>query len=118
MKTFLESIQKQLKLRFVATTPQERAQGLMHQEPLAPDEGALFSFDKPIITSFWNKNVSFPIEIGFFDLSKKLIEIRRLNANQEQEIRSKGEVAYALEAPIGFFTKKDIGKSLEQLIKE
>jgi uncharacterized protein len=116
MKTFFESIQKHVRLRFVATTGPERAQGLMFQEPLNPNEGALFIHASPTTANFWNKNVSFPIEIGFFDINKKLIDIRQLKANQEQEVGSKYEYVYAIEVVPGFFSQKDIGKSLDDFI--
>ena len=116
MRSFLESLQKRLNLRFVATTGPERNQGLMHQEPLAPDEGALFIYESPTKSKFWNKNVSFPIEIGFFDINKKLIEVRKLMANQTREIGCRQEFAYALETAVGFFSQKDIGKTLDEFI--
>ena len=116
MRTFFESLQKHVRLRFVATTGPEHAQGLMHQEPLGPNEGALFVYESPSKSKFWNKNVSFPIEIGFFDISKKLVDIRQLQANQEQEVGSKYEFVYALETATGFFSQKDIGKSLDEFV--
>ncbi|MCK9458448.1 MAG: DUF192 domain-containing protein [Proteobacteria bacterium] len=116
MRTFFESIQKRVHLRFVATTGPEHAQGLMHQEPLKHNEGALFVYEAPSKSKFWNKNVNFPIEIGFFDINKKLVDIRQLQANQTQEIGCKQEFVYALEVSTGFFSQKDIGKSLDDFI--
>jgi hypothetical protein len=116
MRTFFESIQKHINLRFVATTGPERAQGLMYQAPLKFNEGALFVYNSPTNQKFWNKNVSFPLEIGFFDIDKKLIDIRYLQANQEQEVGCKKEYVYALEVSSGFFSIRDIGKSLDEFI--
>lgn len=118
MRTFFESLQKQLKLRFVATTPQERAEGLMNQPPLEPNEAALFVYETPAKGTFWNKNVTFPIDIGFFGADKKLIDIGHLEAQQEEQIGCKEEFAFALEVPVGFFTLRDVGKSLNEFINE
>jgi|APSaa5957512535_1039671.scaffolds.fasta_scaffold02847_19 uncharacterized membrane protein (UPF0127 family) len=43
---------QKLKLRFTATTPNDRFKGLMNQGPLKEDEAALFVFGKPKLGSF------------------------------------------------------------------
>lgn len=117
MRTFLQTLErKPIKLRFVATTPQERNQGLMHQEPLKPDEGALFVYETPTTSGFWNKDVDFPISIGFFNMEGKLFDIRHLQPNQTTEVKPRGEFVYALEVPHGFFVQRDIGTNLRRYV--
>ena len=117
MRTFFESIQKRLHLRFIAITPQERNQGLMFQKPLQPNEGALFVYEHPTKAKFWNKHVDFPIDIGFFDTNEKLFDIKHLEANQEKEVGST-QCIYVLEVHVGFFSKKDIGKQLKEFTND
>lgn len=117
MRSFLEST-RNIKLRFVADTPIKRCKGLMFQEPLQPNEGALFVFNYPTKSGFWNKNVSFPIQIGFFDKNRKLIGVEKLEAYQEKSIGPTSEYLYALEVPNGFFNDIRFGTSLDNLISQ
>jgi len=103
-----------LSLRFIASTPQELSRGLMHQDPLKSNEGALFVYPKPVDGRFWNKNVSFPIDVGFFDEDKRLIDVRRLEAGQEEAVGSSKPFQFVLEAPEGYFRNKN--GTLDQFI--
>lgn len=116
MRTFLESANK-THLRFVAKTPRERFRGLMFQPPLLPNEAALFVYDTPTKGSFWNKNVDFPIQIGFFDQQRKLIAVRRLEAQQQSSVGPNKEYRYALETSDGFFDAIPEGTLLDSLLK-
>lgn len=57
----------------VFDTPEERALGLMHVESLPEGAGALFVFEEERAVDFWMKNVMFPVDMLFFDKSKRLI---------------------------------------------
>lgn len=57
----------------VADTPAARAKGLGGRQGINPGEGMLFVFDTPDIECFWMKDVSFSIDILWFDADKKLI---------------------------------------------
>ena len=114
MRTFLESATR-LRLVLTADTPIKRYQGLMHHKPLAPNEGALFIYDFPTKSRFWNKNVSFPIQIGFFDNQHKLIDVQRLDAHQITSVGTNQYFRYALETSDGFFDKIPIGTLLDSL---
>jgi uncharacterized membrane protein (UPF0127 family) len=116
MITFLEFIDH-LKLRFIAKTPKDRAKGLMHQIPLASNEGVLFIYDVPTKAKFWNKNVNFPIQIGFFDQQHRLVSIEHLNAEQRESVGCNSFYRYALETFDGFFDNIPIGTLLEKIIK-
>lgn len=116
MKTFLESADR-LHLRFVARTPRDRALGLMHQRLLAPNEGALFVYETPTKSQFWNKNVDFPICIGFFDQQHKLIDVKHLDANQIEAVGPHKYYCYALETSVGFFDDISLGTLLDSLVE-
>ena len=102
-------------LRFVAETPQERFRGLMYQPPLAPREAALFVYDAPTKGTFWNKNVDFPIQIGFFDQQRKFIAVKRLERQQLESVGPNQEYRYALETSDGFFDGIPEGTLLDSL---
>lgn len=47
----------------MATTPEQRARGLMFQESLDPDTGMLFIFEEESPHPFWMKNTLIPLDI-------------------------------------------------------
>ena len=97
-----------LNLRFIATTPGDRFKGLMNQAPLKGNEGALFVFGQTKLGSFWNKNVSFPIDVGFFDKEGKLINIEHLDAHQRSPVFGNRAYKYVVEAPEGWFGENNV----------
>ena len=118
MRTFCEFAEnRKLNLRFVESTIQDRAKGLMFQDPLRSNEAALFVYHMPTQVPFWNKNVNFPIQVAFFDENQKLIDIGKLEADQDKMITCQlGRYKYVLEVSDGYFTGNEIGKSLEDFI--
>ena len=104
-----------LHLRFVAETPEKQRNGLMHQPPLSPNEGALFVYPELAERRFWNKNVGFPIDVGFFDEERRLVNVETLDAGQEDGVGH--DAQYVLEAPRGFFIGTQRGASLDDMIQ-
>ena len=49
----------------VATTPEQQQIGLMYRTFLPDDRGMLFPFNKPILASFWMKNVNISLDMIF-----------------------------------------------------
>lgn len=47
----------------IADTPAKLSRGLSGRESLCPDCGMLFVFDKPLVPSFWMKDMKFPLDI-------------------------------------------------------
>ena len=87
----------------IARTPAERQRGLMHRDFLAPNTGMLFLFSSPQLVSFWMKNTSLPLTIGYFDQEGILIEIHDLEPFSLQAVPSSRPVRYALELERGSF---------------
>jgi uncharacterized membrane protein (UPF0127 family) len=98
----------------VATTREERAQGLMFRKKLPEGRGMLFVFEKPQVLSFWMKNTFIPLAIGFFDKNHKLIDIQEMEPSKSEmetdlpSYTSSGQSLYALEVPKGWFLKNKI----------
>lgn len=86
-----------MKVRFTAETPYDRARGLMFSKPLAPDEIAVFKFDSDSTTGFWNRNVSFPIKILFFDKNFNMVGFKNLSAEQTETVKAIKPYRYAVE---------------------
>ena len=105
---------------YVADDDQRRAQGLMHIERLAPDQGMLFVFDQPQVLSFWMKNTLMPLQIGFFDTSCRLIDRQEMDVAKSvfatpPSYQSRGDAILALEMTAGWFTRHgvDVGALLK-----
>ena len=57
----------------LATTPAQRARGLMFRASMPANHGMLFLFSRPRSMAFWMKNTAMPLDILFFDQQSRLI---------------------------------------------
>ena len=58
----------------------------------------LFIYDIPVTAYFWNKGVSYGIDLAFLDCSGTILEITQLKPNDETTIKSTSDkVIYAIE---------------------
>jgi uncharacterized membrane protein (UPF0127 family) len=92
----------------VASTPQQRATGLMHRFSLQPDHGMLFVFESPQPLGFWMKNTFIPLSIAYIDASGRILNIEDMAPQDERSHLSKGPALYALEMRQGWFVQKGI----------
>ena len=97
----------------IADTDEKRERGLMFRESLADDTGMLFVFDAEQPLGFWMKNTLIPLNIGYFDANKKLIDIQEMTPAVMGEARpktypSKKPAMFALEMPKGWFHHRGI----------
>ncbi len=99
---------RKLKIRLIAKDSKSREKGLMFQQPLSGDEAAVFVFDYPGSYPFWNKNVSFGIDVAAFDSGGELLTVESLKANQESPVLGTvSGVKYVIEAPENWFSGKN-----------
>ncbi|MEE9217863.1 MAG: DUF192 domain-containing protein [Acidobacteriota bacterium] len=61
----------------VASTPRERALGLMFRERLGPEEGMVFLFEEAQLHSFWMKNTLIPLDIIWLDAAGRVVHVER-----------------------------------------
>ena len=90
----------------IASTEEQRTRGLMERQTLPDGSGMLFIYPKPQTLSFWMKNTTIPLSIGFFDEERCLINIEQMDPPKGSELRiykSKKSAQYALEVPQGWF---------------
>ncbi len=98
----------------LAITEEERKEGLMFKESLDSDKGLLFVFGEEKESSFWMKNVSFPLDIIWIDKDKKVVHISKNTPPCQKEpcprFKSGKKAKYVLEINGGLADK--IGISL------
>ena len=59
----------------LAVTPDQRAQGLMHRETLAPDAGMLFVYARPGELAMWMKNTLISLDMMFISAEGEIVRI-------------------------------------------
>ncbi len=78
----------------------------MFVESLGENQGMLFFSNRPERQSFWMRNTSIPLDIGYFDSHGRLLEVHPMAPHDETPIRShSSEILLALEMPQGWFRK-------------
>jgi len=85
----------------LATTPEQRARGLMFREHLDPDRGMLFIFEEEGVYPFWMKNTLIPLDIIWIDKNRTVVFISNNTPPCEQEpcrtINPRKKAKYVLE---------------------
>ena len=98
----------------LAETSKQIEKGLMFRTEIDEDYGMLFIFKDERVRSFWMKNTFVDLSIGFFDKSKKLIDIQDMAAVKSEmetnlpRYKSRAPAKYALEVKKGWFKRKKI----------
>ena len=100
----------------IADTVEKREQGLMFRKHLDPNSGMLFIFNNAEVRNFWMKNTFIPLDIGYFDEKKMLIDIQSMRpvvSEMHKDIpvyASRGKAQYALELNPEWFARNHVKK--------
>jgi uncharacterized membrane protein (UPF0127 family) len=83
----------------LASTPEQRSQGLMYRREMASDAGMLFDFGvRPERASMWMKNTYIPLDMLFIKADGKIESIaERTVPHSLEALSSRGPVRYVLE---------------------
>ena len=100
-----ETIEVQVAHRF-----QEVSRGLMYRDSLEQDRGMLFYYDSPREMSFWMRNTSIALDIGFFTADGVLREIYPMYPMDERSVKSRrDDLIMAIEMNQGWYAENGIG---------
>jgi len=92
----------------VASTPQQRAIGLMHRREMPTNEGMLFVFEQPGTQCFWMKNTLLPLTAAFVADDGTVVNLADMQPQSLDSHCSTKPVRYVLEMHQGWFAKRGI----------
>lgn len=95
----------------IASSLEERRLGLMFRESLPKDRGMLFILDFKESSSFWMKNMQFPLDIIWIDKDKVISEIMQnvLPCSKScPDLIPQQQASFVLEVNAGFVQKHRI----------
>jgi uncharacterized membrane protein (UPF0127 family) len=92
----------------VADTEPKRELGLMNRRKLDPDAGMLFTWQQPVLDSFWMKNTLIPLSIAFIGVDGTIQELQDMAPQTETLHTPAQPYLYALEVNQGFFRQNGI----------
>jgi len=97
----------------IASTPEEKARGLMYRDSLEDGKGILFLFDSESRHGFWMKNMKFPIDMIWVNSDREIVYIERSVPPCREEpctvYRPSGKAKYVLETRANFTGDNGIG---------
>jgi uncharacterized membrane protein (UPF0127 family) len=90
----------------IASTPQSQLKGYQDEKEPSDNEGILFVYPSEIQASFWMKDVSFPLDILFFNSNKELIDSMTMSPDSYPKIFTcKKPAQYAVETRSGWYAR-------------
>src|SRR5690606_12802860 len=89
----------------VATTPQQRAMGLMFRREMPANEGMLFVFEQPAVQCFWMKNTLLPLTAAFVADDGTVVNLADMQPLSEASHCPAEPARYVLEMHQGWFAK-------------
>ena len=92
----------------VASTPTERARGLMHRPQMGANQGMVFLFDQPAEQCMWMKNTLIALSVAFIADDGRILNIEDMAPQTEDNHCAAKPARYALEMNRGWFSKHGI----------
>lgn len=92
----------------VASTPQQRATGLMHRQDMPANEGMLFVFESLAVQCFWMKNTLIPLTAAFVADDGSIVNLADMQPQSLDSHCSEKPVRYVLEMNQGWFSKRGL----------
>jgi len=92
----------------VASTPPQRATGLMWRTEMPQHEGMLFVFEQPSIQCFWMMNTPLPLTAAFIDDEGTIVNLADMKPRSTDSHCSTRPVRFVLEMHQGWFAKKGL----------
>lgn len=90
----------------MATSNEERAQGLMDRKSMTDEQGMLFIFSGPEEQSFWMKNTYISLDIIYVDDKKEIVSVQKYTTPlSEESLPSFKKAQYVVEVNAGFCDK-------------
>ncbi|ANM10374.1 MULTISPECIES: DUF192 domain-containing protein [unclassified Rhizobium] len=100
----------------IASTPDQRAYGLMFRKAMADDAGMIFDFDEPRRVTMWMENTILPLDMLFADETGTIRHIKENAVPYSRDIiDSMGKVKYVVELNAGIVGKLAI-KSGDRIV--
>lgn len=93
----------------VASTADQRAQGLMYREDVPDGTGMLFVFQDNQPRAFWMANTYVPLDIAYMDPSYRIVDIVQMEPLVTDTYPSSAPAMFALEVRQGWFAEQGIG---------
>jgi uncharacterized membrane protein (UPF0127 family) len=93
----------------VASTPDERAEGLMYRDEVPDGTGMLFVFQDNQPRSFWMANTYVPLDIAYMNPSYEIVDIIAMEPLVTDSYPSRAPSMFALEVRQGWFAEQGIG---------
>ena len=93
----------------VASTPEQRATGLMFRSEMPANEGMLFVFEESAGQCFWMKNTLLPLTAAFVADDGTIVNLADMQPQSLDSHCSAKPVRYVLEMHQGWFAKRGIG---------
>lgn len=92
----------------VASTPEQRATGLMFRSEMPANEGMLFVFEESAGQCFWMKNTLLPLTAAFVADDGTIVNLADMQPQSLDSHCSDKPVRYVLEMHQGWFSKRGI----------
>lgn len=94
----------------IANEPAEHVQGLSGRSSLADNQGMLFVFSEPIITSFWMKDMRISLDMIWIDIDGKIVGIEKYVTPETypKTFNPPSPIKYVLEVNAGWSDKNKI----------